>query len=56
MLKLSRRTFTHTMLGSLLTFSLVKGLDKVDALANSVKPVVRKSLQGLSLAAVLARR
>ena len=44
MVKLSRRTFTHTMLGSLLTFSLVKSLDKVDALANSVKPVVRKWL------------
>jgi hypothetical protein len=42
--KLSRRTFTHTMLGSLLTFSLVKSLDKVNALANPFKPVVRKWL------------
>ena len=44
MVNLSRRTFTHTMLGSLLTFSLVKNLDRVDALANPVKPVVRKWL------------
>jgi hypothetical protein len=32
------------MLGSLLTFSLVKGLDKAGALANPVKPIVRKWL------------
>ena len=44
MVKISRRTFTHTMLGSLLTLSLVKSLDRVDALANPVKPVVRKWL------------
>lgn len=44
MVKLSRRTFTRNMLGSLLTFSLVKSLDKVDVLANTVKPVVRKWL------------
>jgi len=44
MVKLSRRSFTHTTLGSLLTFSLVKSLDKVDALANPVKPAVRKWL------------
>ena len=43
-MKLSRRTFTRNMLGSLLTFSLVKSLDEVDVLANSVKPIVRKWL------------
>jgi len=32
------------MLGSLMTFSLVKSLDKADALANPVTPVVRKWL------------
>jgi len=42
--KLSRRTFTHTMLGSLLTFSLVKSLDKMNAVASPVNPVVRKWL------------
>lgn len=44
MMRLSRRTFTRNMLGSLLTFSLVKSLDKVDVLANTVKPIVRKWL------------
>ena len=39
--KLSRRTFTRSMLGSLLTFSLVKSLDDVDVLAHTVKPIVR---------------
>jgi len=43
-MKLSRRTFTRNMLGSLLTFSLVKSLDEVDVLAYSVKPIVRKWL------------
>jgi hypothetical protein len=32
------------MLGSLLTFSLVKSLDHVDVLANNVRPIVRKWL------------
>jgi hypothetical protein len=44
MVKLSRRTFTLNMLGSLLTFSLVKSLDNVGALASTVKPIVRKWL------------
>jgi hypothetical protein len=43
-MKLSRRTFTRNMLGSLLTFSLVKSLDHVDVLANNVRPIVRKWL------------
>ena len=43
-MNLSRRTFTGHMLGSLLTFSLVKNLDRVDVLANTVKPMVRKWL------------
>src|SRR6202158_4803266 len=43
-MKLSRRTFTRNMLGPLLTCSLVKNLEKVDALANTVKPIVRKWL------------
>ena len=43
-MKLSRRTFTTQMLGSLLTFSLVKSLDKVNVLANTVEPIVRKWL------------
>jgi hypothetical protein len=42
--KLSRRTFTRDMLGSLLTFSLVKSLDKADVLAGPVTHVVRKWL------------
>ena len=43
-MKLSRRTFTRNMLGSLLTFSLVKSLYQADALANPVTPIVRKWL------------
>ena len=43
-MKLSRRTFTHNMLRSLLTFSLVKSLDKVQVLGNSVSPMARKWL------------
>lgn len=42
--KLSRRTFTRDMLGSLLTFSLVKGLCTADALAGPVRPLARKWL------------
>jgi hypothetical protein len=42
--KLSRRTFTGHMLGSLMTFSLVKSLDNVDVLAANVKPIIRKWL------------
>ena len=44
MVKLSRRTFTRNMLGSLLTLSLVQSLDKANALGNSVKPIARKWL------------
>lgn len=44
MVKLSRRTFARNMLGSLLTFSLVKGLDSVGVLAHTVKPIIRKWL------------
>jgi hypothetical protein len=40
-MQLSRRTFTGHMLGSLLTFSLVKSLDDVDVLAHTVRPIVR---------------
>lgn len=43
-MELSRRTFTRNLLGSLLTFSLVKSLDEVDVLANTVRPIVRKWL------------
>ena len=43
-MKLSRRTFTRNMLGSLLTFSLVKCLDEVEVLGYQVKPIVRKWL------------
>ena len=43
-MKLSRRTFTRNMLGSLLTFSLVKSLDNAGVLASNVKPIVRKWL------------
>jgi len=43
-MKISRRNFTQNMLGSLLTFSLVKSLDRVDALANTISPIVRKWL------------
>lgn len=43
-MKISRRNFTHNMLGSLLTLSLVKSLDRVDALANTINPLVRKWL------------
>jgi len=43
-MKLSRRTFARNMLGSLLTFSLVKSLDEVDVLARTVSPIVRKWL------------
>lgn len=42
--KLSRRTFTREMLGSLLTFSLVKSLCEANLLASPVKPVARKWL------------
>lgn len=43
-MKLSRRTFTRNMFGSLLTFSLVKSLDNAGVLASTVKPTVRKWL------------
>ena len=42
--KLSRRTFTQNILGSLLTLSLVKGLCAADALAHPVKPHAKKWL------------
>jgi hypothetical protein len=42
--KTSRRTFTRDLLGSLLTFSLIKSLDNVAALAGPVTPIVRKWL------------
>jgi len=42
--KLSRRTFSKNLLGSLLTFSLVKSLSAGEVLANPVRPVVRKWL------------
>ncbi len=44
MLTLSRRSFTGNMLGSLLTLSLIKGLDKAKVLASPVTPIVRKWL------------
>jgi hypothetical protein len=43
-MKLSRRTFTSHLFGSLLTFSLVKNLNKVNVLAQTVQPIVRKWL------------
>ena len=43
-MKISRRIFTQNMVGLLLTFSLVKSLDKVDALGHTVRPIVRKWL------------
>jgi hypothetical protein len=43
-MKLSRRTFTYSMLPSLLTFSLVKSLDKAQVLGNPVRPIARKWL------------
>lgn len=43
-MKISRRTFASHMLGSLLTFSLVESLNKVNVLANTVGPIVRKWL------------
>jgi hypothetical protein len=42
--KLSRRTFNRNMLGSMLTFSLVKSLNEVGVLANTLRPIVRKWL------------
>lgn len=44
MQKLSRRIFTQNMLGSLLTFSLVKTLSRGELLTGSIKPVVRQWL------------
>ena len=41
-MKLSRRTFSLNLLGSLLTFSLVRNLGSMDVFANPVRPVVRK--------------
>ena len=43
-MELSRRTFTFNMLGSLLTFSLVKSLNEVEVLAHPIRPIVRKWL------------
>lgn len=43
-MKISRRNFTQDMLSSVLTVTLVKSLDGVDALGSAVKPVVRKWL------------
>jgi hypothetical protein len=39
--EITRRTFTRNMLGSLLTFSLVSNLAKAEALAPSIKAMVR---------------
>ena len=46
---LSRRTFTRKVFGSLLSFSLVKSLCTVEALAGPVKPVARKWLAEMEL-------
>ena len=43
-MKLSRRNFTRNMLDSLLMFSLVRSLSRVDVLANPLKPIVRRWL------------
>jgi hypothetical protein len=43
-MKLSRRIFVEQMLGSLLTFSLVKSLSTVDVLGHKIEPIVRKWL------------
>ena len=43
-MKLSRRTFTHNMIGSLLTFSLVQSLNNFGALSHTIQPIVRKWL------------
>jgi hypothetical protein len=43
-MKISRRAFTQNMGGLLLTFSLVKSLDKLDVLAGTVRPIIRKWL------------
>lgn len=42
--KISRRSFTQNMLGSLLTFSLVESLCKNDVLATTVKPIAHRWL------------
>jgi hypothetical protein len=41
---ISRRTFARNMIGSVLTFSLVRSLNHVGALAGTVEPIVRKWL------------
>ncbi len=55
-MKLSRRTFAQNMLGSLLTFLLVKGLDQVGALANPLKPIVRKWIIDMEHVSLQLRR
>ena len=46
-MELSRRTFTRDLLGSLLTFSPVRGLDRAEALAGPVSHAARKWLVGM---------
>ena len=43
-MKVSRRTFTGSLIGSLLTFSLVRSLDRLNVFAGPVDPNVRKWL------------
>jgi hypothetical protein len=44
MMNMSRRNFTHRLLGSLLSFSLVKALLEDDLLAQSIKPLANRWL------------
>ena len=43
-MNLSRRIFTRDMLLSVMTFSLIKSVDTVGAVAGTLKPIVRKWL------------
>jgi hypothetical protein len=54
--KLSRRTFNQSLISSLLTLTLVKSLDQMEALASPVKPIVRKWLTGMEQVTVELRK
>jgi len=54
--KLSRRTFNQSLIGSLLTLTLVKSLDQLDTLATPVKHIVRKWLNDMEQVTVELRK
>src|SRR5258708_3403370 len=55
-MKLSRREFTWAMLGSVMTYSLVKGLGEARAISGPVAPEVRRWLVTMEEASTALRK